>query len=104
MNRLYGFLHRRMLVGSLVFAAGCGGAISHPGVWTEADAEANIKRKMDLTEVDLAPAAGGFSGTGKNADGESFKIAVQQNATTKRLDYDAKGDRGTNEEGFFESD
>ncbi len=66
--------------------------------------EENIKRKMGLDEIDLSNGEGGFTGTGKNAEGESFVIKVKQNAGGKRLDYEAKGDRGTNEDGFFEAD
>ncbi|MEN9555106.1 MAG: hypothetical protein RLZZ232_1392, partial [Planctomycetota bacterium] len=44
---------------------------------------------------------GGFSGTGKAEDGETYKITVTQDPANKRLDWKAEGDRGSNEDGSY---
>jgi hypothetical protein len=50
--------------------------------------------KMSEVKISADP-AGGYTGTGKAADGETFKLTIKQNAELKRLSWSAKGDRGT---------
>lgn len=87
----------------LLTHTGCSPKI-HPGVWSEAEVEANIKRKMGLEQLDLQQSEDGLIGSGSNAEGESFQIEANQDVARKRVDYIAKGNRGTNEEGFFETE
>ena len=68
----------------------------HPGVWELPKVESHIKQAMELTELKLEPSgAGAFTGTGKSADGESFKLKIKQDVAGKRLSWEYEGDRGT---------
>lgn len=98
-NRIGGFV---LCLASLL-SVGCG-TRANPGMWSEADIESNIKQKMDLEELDVVRSADGYTGTGKNYDGETFSLTIKQDAAASKLEYTAVGDRGTNEQGFFEVD
>ncbi len=71
---------------------------SHPGVWNQKEIEAFMLKTENpkMQEVQLtANPDGTYTGTGKAADGESFKLTIRQNAEAKQLSWEAKGDRGT---------
>ena len=93
---LYRFLVGLSLMLCL-FCAGCGNS-SLPGVWTQTEIEAYMIKtenpKMSEVKVNADP-AGGYTGTGKSADGETFQLTIKQNVELKRLSWSAKGDRGT---------
>ena len=91
-----------VLIGSLI-TSGCGPS-SHPGTWDEAKVETELTRTLKLESLDLMPSDGGFQGTGSNSDGQSFEVTVKQDAATKSLTYDAKGNRGENVDGTIEFD
>ena len=60
-------------------------------------------KSLKLSELHITvDPSGGYSGTGKTADGESYKLKITQDASMKRLSWQADGDRGTIEEGKFE--
>jgi hypothetical protein len=101
-SRLF-HLRSLCLVFATLSSVGCGG-LANPGAWSEAEIEANIKEKMGLEAVDVTPSADGYTGTAKASDGEAFTFTIKQDVAGKKLQYSAKGDRGTNEEGFFEVD
>lgn len=67
-----------------------------PSRWSQAQVETEIKEQWDLSEITLAPSAGGFTGKGKDENGESYEITVKQDTAAKSLSYTGKGDRGTN--------
>jgi len=82
-----------------VFAPGCAPK-PHPGNWGQTEVRAKVKESLKLSELTLTPdPAGGFQGVGKNSEGESFKIKITQDVAAKKLSWDSKGDRGSNEEG-----
>jgi hypothetical protein len=86
------------------FVIGC--STSHPGNWTQAEIEAYLLKtenpKMSEVKINADP-AGGYTGTGKSPDGESFRLTIKQNADLKKLSWNAKGDRGTViEDGSYE--
>ncbi|MEM9585761.1 MAG: hypothetical protein AAGA03_00650 [Planctomycetota bacterium] len=82
--------------------SGCGPR-SHPGNWGLAKVQDELQTKLNLVSIELQEVPGeGFAGSGKHVEGETFTIAVRQDATARRLEYDANGDRGTIEEGHFE--
>lgn len=104
MNRFAVWSCRRsMFTGALLLMCVGGCNQPHPGTWTETQVEAKIQQKMSLAEIDLQPAAdaGKLTGTGKNADGETFDLTVTQDVDGMRLDYEAEGDRGSIESGTF---
>jgi hypothetical protein len=70
---------------------------SHPGVWNQQEIEAYMLKTEDpkMSEVKLTPDAGGYTGTGKAPDGETFQLTIKQNVELKQLSWEAKGDRGT---------
>jgi len=88
------------LTSMTVCLSGCG---DNPGSWPQEKVEAKVVEGLSLSEIALSPSAeaGVFTGTGKNAEGETFTLKVTQNADTKKISWDAKGDRGTMEVGSF---
>lgn len=93
-----------MRVLALVFVCllqpGCGSS-DHPGNWPQSKVESMLTERMQLKSISLAPGDGGFSGTAVSPDGESWKLKVTQDAGKRRLDYEAEGDRGSTETGYF---
>ena len=77
---------------------------SNPGNWDEATVEIKLKDKMNLESLDLSPTEDGYSGSGTDAEGESFELKVTQDATAKELKYVAEGNRGAIEEGAIAFD
>ena len=74
----------------------------HPGNYSQLEVETQVKKSLKLTEIKLAPdPAGGYSGSGKTADGEGFKLKITQDAVQKSLKWNAVGNRGTLEDGSF---
>ena len=89
-----------LVLGSLL-CSGC--SQDNPGTWPRDRVSAKVMESLQMTEVTLSPdPAGGFSGTGKRADGETLTLTVTQDAATHRISWDAKGDRGFVEDGYFE--
>ncbi|NND96003.1 MAG: hypothetical protein HKN47_01590, partial [Pirellulaceae bacterium] len=63
----------------LVVSLGCRG--DNPGTWTNDKVSAKMMESLNLTEITLSPdPSGGFSGTGKRADGETITVTVNQDA------------------------
>lgn len=87
-----------------ILISGCNRGASNPGTWNQAQVEAQIKKSLKLSEATLTPAEGGFTGTGKNAEGESFKFTIKQDAAKKRMEWKSEGDRGSFEDGYYEVD
>ncbi|WP_157593997.1 hypothetical protein [Rubripirellula obstinata] len=54
---------------------------------------------MKLESLELVPASGGLTGSGTDAEGQTYKITVTQDPAAKELSYVAEGDRGATEEG-----
>ena len=81
--------------------SGCGG--DNPGSWPVDKVQAQVMKAANLNEIELSPggSAGVLTGTGKDEGGETFQITVTQNAETKQFDWEAKGDRGSNQEGMY---
>ena len=92
---------RSLMALSTAFAlilALCSGCNSFdPSKWDQEQISKEIKEKHNLTELTLTPSegGGGYTGTGKEASGESFKITVTQNAAEKSVSYKLDGDRGS---------
>ena len=88
----------------LMFAIAISGcAKSHPGNFAQPEVEAQVKKSLELIEIQLTPdPAGGYSGTGKNAQGETYKLKISQDEALKRLSWKADGDRGDMREGNFQ--
>lgn len=95
---------RILTVCILLFAVAISGcAKSHPGNYAQPEVEAQVKKSLELIEIQLTPdPAGGYSGTGKNAQGETYKLKISQNEALKRLSWKADGDRGDLREGNFQ--
>ena len=84
------------------FVAITGCEWSHPGNYPQPEVEAQVKKSLKLTEIQItADPGGGYTGTGKTADGESFKLKLTQDVAQKSLNWKADGDRGSIEEGSF---
>lgn len=88
-------LYRTLLCCVICFSLiGCKPAV-HPGNWDQTRIETKLKEKHNLAEISLQPAsAGGFTGSGKTADGETYTFKVKQDANLKRLSWEFNSDRG----------
>ena len=94
-----GFTGLLVLVGLLIL----GGCRDNPGTWGAEKVSTKIAASLELSDVTLSPRPeGGFSGSGKRADGETITFTISQDAEAHRMSWDAKGDRGFVEEGFYE--
>ena len=93
MSLAYAISHR---VGMLMLTFAISGCTkSHSGNCAQPEIEAQVKKSLELTEIQIAAdPAGGYSGTGKAATGESYKLKITQDVALKRLDWKAEGDRG----------
>jgi len=86
----------------LVAACFFGCAKENPGLWGKDKVEAQVKKSLELDEVSLEPRTeGGFSGSGKR-EKETIQVTVKQDAASSRMEWDAKGDRGFVEQGYYE--
>ncbi len=96
---------RRIFLPFCMFAlvltiSGCGK--NHPGVYTQPEVETQVKKSLELTEIQImADPSGGFTGTGKAASGETYKLKITQNVAKKELSWQAEGDRGDFREGEY---
>ncbi len=83
------------------FLGGCNRP--NPGTFSQPEVEAQVMKSLKLTEISLtADPAGGYTGSGKLADGETMKLKITQDPNAKRLSWKAEGDRGTFEDGSYE--
>ncbi len=94
---------RRLPVCMLVLGlAICGCNKSHPGNFAQPEVEAQVKKSLELTEIQItSDPAGGYSGTGKSASGETYKLKITQDVAAKRLSWKAEGDRGDFRDGEY---
>lgn len=89
-----------LLLSGLLILGGCR---DNPGTWGAEQVTTKIAASLELSDVTLSPRPeGGFAGSGKRADGETITFTISQNAEAHRMSWDAKGDRGFVEEGFYE--
>ena len=79
------------------------GCRDNPGKWPQPKVQAKIQENLELVEATLTPSpSGGFQGSGKRADGETVTFTITQDPAASRMQWDAKGDRGFVEDGFYE--
>jgi hypothetical protein len=87
----------------LGLSVGLTGCQDNPGTWQEPKVKVKVMENLELTEATLTPLLeGGFEGSGKRADGETVTFTITQDADAHRMSWDAKGDRGFVEDGFYE--
>lgn len=86
----------------LVVVCGLVGCKENPGTWPQDKVSAKISESLELVEVTLTPATGGFEGSGKREDGETVTFTITQDPAASKMSWDAKGDRGFIEDGFYE--
>lgn len=86
----------------LVVTAILGCERPHPGNYAQPAVETQVKKSLELTEIQISPdAAGGYSGTGKAASGETYKLKITQDVAKKSLSWKAEGDRGDFRDGEY---
>lgn len=93
-----------------ILLAGCGPA-DNPGTWNQekvADYVQDCLARevtadgLQVENVTLSPkAGGGFEGTAKASDGQSFKLDITQDPAAQELKWVATGDRGSNFDGSY---
>lgn len=80
----------------------CIGCAENPGTWSQDKVQAKIVEKLELTDVVLTPKeGGGFEGTGMYGE-ETVSFTITQDPDAHRLSWDATGDRGLSDSGFYE--
>lgn len=85
---------------SAVLFVGC--SKENPGTWAQDKVADRVSTSLELTGLVLQPRAeGGFSGTGKRVE-ETITVVVTQKPEESRIEWDAKGDRGFVETGYYE--
>lgn len=78
------------------------GCRENAGTWGEDKVKAKIVEKLELTGAQLTPSDNGFTGEGPRTDGETVTFTITQDPESGRMSWDAKGDRGFFEDGFYE--
>ncbi|GAB5403365.1 MAG: hypothetical protein Aurels2KO_15960 [Aureliella sp.] len=78
------------------------GCRENAGTWGEEKVKDKIIEKLELTDATLEPAESGFTGSGKREDGETVSFTIEQDPETGRMSWDAQGDRGFFEDGYYE--
>lgn len=89
-----------LLVASTSVLVGC--KKDNPGLWPVEKIEAKLVERFELTEISLTPTEGGFTGEGKTSEGETLKLEIKQFPDDSKFTWDAQGDRGLFEDGFYE--
>ena len=101
-GRLCGAMLQTLCVLSFLCVGGCNPA-ENPGTWGVEKVSAKIQESLELTDVELtANPEGGFTGTGSRTDGETVTFTITQDPTASRMSWDAEGDRGFVEDGYYE--
>lgn len=89
-----------IILGLAVIFTGCA---DNPGKWPLPKLEAKISENLELTSIELAPRPeGGYQGSGQRADGETVKFTITQDPEAHRIEWQAQGDRGFVEDGYYE--
>ncbi len=82
---------------------GLTGCAENPGKWGPEKLQVEISERLELVEAEVQPAEeGGYHGTGKRQDGEVVAFTITQQPEKGRMSWDAKGDRGFVEDGYYE--
>jgi len=82
-----------LALGLAASIAGCNSF--DPSQWTQEQVAKDISEHWDLVSIELKPTEGGYTGTGKSADGETFAISVKVDQGAKSVAYHGDGDRGS---------
>jgi hypothetical protein len=78
----------------ILFVIGCKPA-ANPGTWDHTRVEEHLKKKHNLVDISLVQGPeGGFNGSGKTSEGETYTFKVKQDADQKKLSWDFNSDRG----------
>lgn len=79
------------------------GCAENPGTWPRDKVSSQVKESLELETIELEARddGGGFRGQGMR-DGETIRFTVEQDAASRRIEWDAKGDRGFEETGYYE--
>jgi hypothetical protein len=80
---------------AVILAAGLCGCANDPVSMGRSEIEARLAEKLNLRDVSLAAApAGGYTGTGRKADGTAVTITVTQKKDEQSLWYSAVDEKG----------
>lgn len=81
--------------------------VDNPAAWSQAQLETKLKEtlksefQVSLTELTLTKSDSGYSGTAKNASGETYKVAINNDVANKKVAYKLDSDRGDHIEGDY---
>ncbi len=96
---------RRVLPSYCLFVAGLfciGCERPHPGNYAQPAIEAQVMKSLELTEIQISgDSISGYTGTGKSASGETYKLKISQDIGKKSLSWKAEGDRGDFRDGEY---
>lgn len=83
--------------------------VDNPAAWSQAQLETKLKEtlkdrfQVNVTEMTLTKSDGGYTGTAKNSTGETYTVAITNDAANKRVAYKLDSDRGDHIEGDYTS-
>lgn len=92
---------------SLAFV-GCN-RVDNPAAWSQAQLETKLKDtlktqfQVTLSELTLTKSDSGYTGTAKNSTGETYKVAITNDAANKSVAYKLDSDRGDHIEGDYKA-
>ena len=81
--------------------------VENPATWSQAQLETKLKEtlnsefKVNLSELSLTKSDSGYTGTAKTASGETYKVAVTNDAANRKVAYKFESDRGDHIEGDY---
>jgi hypothetical protein len=85
-----------------LFVALISGCRDNPGKWPPEKVSTKIAESLELSDVSLSAVDGKLQGSGVRSDGETVSVTVTQHPESGEIRWDAKGDRGFVEEGYFQ--
>lgn len=83
----------------LVVFSGCR---DNPGKWTTERVAEKVSESLELSSLELTTTADGMEGSGKRSDGETVSVVVELQPQDSKFTWEATGDRGFVESGYFQ--
>lgn len=101
-----GSFRRKLLICDMLivclFVVCCVGCRDNPGKWSPEKVSAKVAESLELSEFSLSKSDGKLQGSGIRDDGQTVSVTVTQHPESGEIRWDAKGDRGFFEEGYFQ--
>jgi len=87
---------------TLTVVLGLCGCKDNPAKWPTDRVASEVAERLELTGLSLTSTVNGLEGTGQRSDGETVSVIVSLQPETSQFTWEAKGDRGFVEEGYYQ--